>query len=126
MFGSRAARKANEDELEARTTTWTADQDRWELARRLQESVVPAAAVADLGEMVTADLQLADYYQAIRQPSAPDLDIWVDAEPIRLAGVTHRLQRAPELGEHSERVLREILGLSREGFDQLVVAGIVR
>ena len=126
LFGSLAARKANEDELEARTTTWTADQDRWELARRLQESGVPAAAVADLGEMVTADPQLADYYQAIRQPSAPDLDIWVDAEPIRLAGVTHRLQRAPELGEHSERVLREILGLSREGFDQLVVAGIVR
>jgi crotonobetainyl-CoA:carnitine CoA-transferase CaiB-like acyl-CoA transferase len=124
-FASFEARKANEDELEALIEAWTANQDRWELAERLQALGIPAAAVENLEDTVTHDPQLASYYQMKRQPSAPELEILVDSEPIRLLGGKHELERAPALGEHSEYVLREILGLSMEEFDQLVLDGIV-
>jgi benzylsuccinate CoA-transferase BbsF subunit len=126
-FATFEARKSNEDELETLIGGWTAGQDRWELAERLQSVGIPAAAVEDLKDLVTADPQLAaeDHYQITKQPSAPDLEIIVDAEPIRAAGGTHTLERAPAIGEHSEYVLREVLGLSMEEFDQLVLDGIV-
>ena len=124
-FASFEARKEHEDELEALIGAWTASQDRWELAERLQALGIPAAAVEDLEDTVTRDPQLAGHYQTKRQPSAPNLEILVDAEPIRLVGGEHELERAAALGEHNEYVLREILGLSIAEFDQLVIDGIV-
>ncbi len=125
-FASFEARKANEDELEALIAAWTGSEDRWELAERLQGLGIPAAAVEDLEDSVTRDPQLARHYQTKRQPVAPDLEILVDSEPIRLVGgVEHELERAPGLGEHNEYVLREILGLSMAEFDRLVIDGIV-
>ena len=125
-FASFEARKEHEDELETLIGDWTAPQDRWELAERLQGLGIPAAAVEDLEDSVTRDPQLAGHYQTKRQPAAPELEILVDSEPIRFVGAgEHTLERAPGLGEHNEYVLREILGLSMEEFDQLVVDGIV-
>ncbi len=124
-FATYDERKVNEDELDAILTGWTAGQDRWDLAERLQSKGIPAAAVEELRDTVEADPQLARHYQRIRQPSMPDFEIIVDAEPIRLAGDEHIMERAPGLGEHSEAVLRDILGLTMEQFDELVVDGIV-
>ncbi len=124
-FSTFEARKANEDALEELIAAWTADQDRWELAERLQSAGVPAAAVEDLEDLVTHDPQLRGHYQTVRQPVAPELEILVDAEPIRAFGGEHALERSAGLGEHNEYVLREILGLSMEEFDQLVIEGVV-
>ena len=49
----------------------------------------------------------------------------IDGEAIRFAGVDHPLERAPLIGEHSEYVLCDLLGLAREEFDALVVDGVV-
>ncbi len=126
-FATFEARQANADDLERVIAEWTADQDRWELADRLQAAGVPAAAVADLQDLVTEDPQLAatDHYQVTRQPTAPDLKIVVDAEPIRVLGGEHVLERSPGIGEHSEWALCEVLGLSMEEFNELVVDGVV-
>jgi len=124
-FATFEARKANEDALDALIGAWTAPQDRWALAERLQALGIPAAAVEDLADLVAHDPQLVGHYQPTRQPSAPDLEILVDAEPIRIVGATHTLERAPMLGEHNEYVLRDLLGLPMDEFDQLVIDGIV-
>ena len=76
--------------------------------------------------MMETDEGFRDHYQIIRQPSAPDIEIGIDGEPIRFAGEERRiLQRAPVLGEHNEPVLRGLLGLSQSEFDALVVEGVV-
>ena len=49
-------------------------------------------------------------YQRITQPCDPDVDVTLDREAIRFAGHEHVLERAPMLGDHSERILREIVG----------------
>jgi crotonobetainyl-CoA:carnitine CoA-transferase CaiB-like acyl-CoA transferase len=47
-FATHAARKAHEDEVDAIVSAWTRDQDRWELAARLQQSGIAAAPVENL------------------------------------------------------------------------------
>ena len=120
-----AARKAMEAVIEERVASWTRDHDSWELAERLQAVGVPAAPVENLRDCYERDPVLARHYQHVRQPSRADVDIPIDGEAIRFAGVPHVLERAPMLGEHSEAVLLEVAGLSRREFDALVLAGVV-
>ncbi len=76
--------------------------------------------------MMEVDEGFRDHYQYVRQPSAPDVEIAIDGEPIRFAGEERRvLRRAPVLGEHNEPILRGLLGLTQSEFDALVVEGVV-
>ncbi len=124
-FANHAGRKANEDALDAVVSNWTRERDRWELASRLQQRGIAAAPVENLRDTVERDPQLRHHYQRIRQPSAPDRDIPIDGEAIRFEGHPHTLVRAPMLGEHSERILREVAGLSAEEFDSFVLDGTI-
>ncbi len=124
-FATHAARQAHEDEIDEIVSGWTRDRDRWEVAEALQAAGVAAAPVESLRDTYERDPQLRQHYQHVRQPSSPDVDIPIDREAIRFAGIEHRLVRAPMLGEHSERVLCEIAGLTRAEFDELVIAGVV-
>ncbi|MEE8422502.1 MAG: CoA transferase [Dehalococcoidia bacterium] len=124
-FASHAARKANEDEIDALMTSWVASHERWELASLLQERGIAAAAVESLRDTLERDPQLTLHYQRISQPSDPDVEVVIDRDAIRFAGVEHTLERAPMMGEHNEYVLRELLGVSRDEFDALVVEGVI-
>ena len=125
-FATHEARKANEDALDAIIAAWTAPQDRWAVAERLQAAGVAANAVENLRDMMEVDEGFRDHYQYVRQPSAPEVEIAIDGEPIRFAGEERRvLQRAPVLGEHNEPILRDLLGLTQSEFDALVVEGVV-
>jgi crotonobetainyl-CoA:carnitine CoA-transferase CaiB-like acyl-CoA transferase len=124
-FATHAARKAHEDEVDEIVSAFTRGRERFELAEALQAVGVAAAPVESLRDTCERDPQLRDHYQRIRQPSAPGVAIPIDGEAIRFVGLPHRLRRAPMLGEHSERVLREIVGLGGDELDALVVAGVV-
>ena len=124
-FATHEDRKAHEDALEVIVEAWTTPQDRWELAARLQAAGIAAAPVEDLRDMLERDPVMAEHYQRIRQPSEPDLEIVIDRDPIWISGHERELTRAPMRGEHSEYVVREILGRSREEFDALVVDGAI-
>ena len=118
-------RKANEDAVDDIVAAWTGNLDRWEIADLLQERGVAAAAVEDLSDTIERDPQLYHHYERVRQPDEPESELMIDGEAIRFAGVDHPLERAPLIGEHSEYVLCDLLGLAREEFDALVVDGVV-
>jgi benzylsuccinate CoA-transferase BbsF subunit len=120
-FATHAQRKANEDALDALLADWTAGQDRWELADRLQAAGVPAAPVENLRDTYERDPQMSLHYQRIRHPSAPDLDLPIDREAIRFAGFEHVISRAPMWGEHNEEILRGLLGLDEADYVQCVL-----
>lgn len=124
-FATHAARKANEDEVDALVSGWTRERDRWDVADLLQAHGIAAAPVENLRDTYERDPQLRHHYQRVRQPNAPDVDIPIDGEAIRFVGFDHRLERAPMLGEHNEHVCCTILGLSREEHDRLVVDGVL-
>ena len=66
------------------------------------------------------------HYQRIRQPSAPEVELMIDGEAIRIDGVERQLARAPMLGEHNEHVLKDLLGVTDEEFVDLLVSEVIR
>ena len=125
-FATHEARKANEDALDALIAEWTAGQDRWAVAEALQAAGIAASPVEDLRDMMDLDEGFKDHYQRIRQPSDLDWEIAIDGEPIRFTREPRRiLQRSPVFGEHNEYVLRDLLGMSQQEFDGLVVDGVI-
>jgi crotonobetainyl-CoA:carnitine CoA-transferase CaiB-like acyl-CoA transferase len=124
-FRSHAARKANEDALDRIVEGWTRHRDRWRIAEQLQVLGIAASAVEDLRDLMDADPIGRQHYQRLFQPSAPDFEIAIDANPIRISDEERTLHRAPMLGEHNEYVLRELLGFDDEGLARLVINGVV-
>lgn len=125
-FATHADRKANEDALEAIIGEWTAGQDRWAVAETLQAAGIAASPVETLRDMMDLDEGFKDHYQRVRQPSDLEWEIAIDGEPIRYAQEERRvLQRAPVVGEHTEYVMRDILGMSEADFNALIVEGVL-
>ena len=100
------------------------EHESWELAEILQEAGIPSAPVVNLQECAEMS-PLKNHYRIVRQPDAPDRQLFVDAEPIRLNGQSAEITRAPMFGEHTHDVLREILGFSDQAIADLVLQGIV-
>lgn len=119
-----AGRKAREAELDARLAAFTATQEASALAARLQAVGVPAGVVQSCADL-HADPQLAsrvafplvDHPEMGRTP----YETWA----FRLGPDQAPPRRAPLLGEHTEEVLRGILGMSREEIARLTAAGIL-
>ena len=126
--GLRAAaeRKRREEELEAGLTAWCRERTGEEAQERLQAAGVPAHLVATMAD-VQHDEQLRDrgYFWNTDHPLIGPLDY--DGPAYQL-GDTRAGPResAPLLGQHNERVFRELLGYSAEGLAELVAAGVVQ
>jgi len=107
-----AGRLAREDALDAQIGRWTEQRDRHETARTLRAAGVPASVVASPEDRIEHD------------PGTSEFDLWpvahhteigdvrVDGLPVHCSetdwSITHG---APCLGEHTDVVLREVLGL---------------
>ncbi|MFT7652590.1 MAG: crotonobetainyl-CoA:carnitine CoA-transferase CaiB-like acyl-CoA transferase [Candidatus Azotimanducaceae bacterium] len=124
-FRSHQARKQHEDELDKVVSEWSKTQDKWLLAEQLQGAGIASAPVEHLQDMLEHDPQLANHYQTVRQPVAPDTDILIDKEAARWVGAELQLSRAPNLGEHNQFVAQNILGKDDEAFVQLLTEEII-
>ena len=124
-FANHDARLRHQDELDEIIAQWSAQQEKWAVAQRLQDHGIACAPVAHLKDMLEVDPQMPSHYQAVRQPAQPDVDIVIDREAARWSGVQHDLRRAPMTGEHNQYVIQEILGLDDEAFAQLLVDDVL-
>src|SRR5881296_3317483 len=114
-----AGRLERVDELERRLAEWTAGQEARAIADRLQAEGVEAGPVEDFADL-HEDPQLAhrhhfrDVEHAVlgRHP--------VETHAMRFSAMEPRIHSpAPRLGEHTEHVLRELLGMRPEEFARL-------
>jgi benzylsuccinate CoA-transferase BbsF subunit len=123
-FATLEARTQNEPELDANINAWTADKDAYELMEDLQRRGVPAGVVQSAREMLDVDehLKARGYYAYVEHPEAGMHAH--DGPPFVLSKTPGRIRSpAPMLGEHTEYVCKEILGLDDEGIAELMVAG---
>ena len=111
-FATVAARKRNEDALDATLSGWTATRDRWQVTRLLQAVAVPAFPSLSPKDLVLdPHLEARGFFARLPHP-----EVGVRAH----AGIPWRLTHgpsvvrapAPLLGQHTDEVLRELLGYS--------------
>ena len=125
-FADAAARKANEDQLDAIIGEWAAAQDAAEIERRFGAAGLIAARIAPFYDIYAEPaphfvgsgfLQLVDHPEVGRS--------WLAGAPWRLSGpLDAELRPSPCLGEHSQQVLAEELGVTADEYAALVADGI--
>jgi crotonobetainyl-CoA:carnitine CoA-transferase CaiB-like acyl-CoA transferase len=122
-FGTLAARKANETALDAQVNAWTSELDAHEVMARCQRAGV-AAGVVQTTEELFADPQLRHRGHFV----------WLDHPemgPHATDGNAFILSRtpaayvrpAPLLGQHNEKVCRELLGMRDDEIAALYSVG---
>jgi len=119
-----AGRLARVDEVERRLAEWTAGQEAEAVAERLQAAGVEAGPVEDFADL-HEDPQLA-HRRHFREVEHAVLGRHpVETHALRFSALEPRIQSpAPRLGEHTEHVLRELLGMEGGEFARLAKAGV--
>jgi crotonobetainyl-CoA:carnitine CoA-transferase CaiB-like acyl-CoA transferase len=123
-FASLGSRKQHEDELDANLSAWTADEDAYEIMHDLQARGVPAGVVQSAREVLDYDEHLRErgFYTYLDHPETGRAAY--DGPPFKLSRTPGELRSpAPTLGQHTEYVCKEILGLTDEEIADLLVAG---
>ena len=122
-YATLAARRQNEDQLEALIGAWTATRDALELEVALQAQHIPAHVVAASADIV-ADPHLAALGQIVRLAHDQMGETLFDAARYRLSATPAQYHRpAPHYGRDNHYVLAEILGLPPERIAGLEASG---
>ncbi len=120
-FATTTARLRNRTAVNELVAERARDLDAEELARTLQASGVPAAALAHQQEM-TGHEQLAarGFFTPITHPAAGTHLYPGPLGRLQHTGDGPPFRPAPTLGQHNEYVYRQIIGLSDEEYQKLV------
>jgi formyl-CoA transferase len=123
-FDTGVARQEHEAEVDEMITAWSRQHDKREAMTVLGKAGVPAGAIFDTLELTNeADFQRRGIMQVMDHPTAGPFKMpgW----PVRFSGRTPELKPAPLLGQHTNEVLGEWLGLSESDVMSLGKEGVV-
>ena len=125
-FASNALRVRNRDRLVPRVEALTRTRSSAEWMRALEAAQVPCAPVNTI-DQVFADPQVQARRMQIRMPHPlAGEDIRLVGSPIGLSGTPVSYRRAPPtLGQHTDEVLAEVLGLSENERAALREEGVI-
>jgi len=125
-FSTVLSRKENEDELDRLVQEWTIQRSPEEVMILMQWGGVPAGVVQDSEDLLTRDPQLRarDYYVYLDHSVTGRSSY--DSVAFKLSETPASLTRAaPRIGEHTEFVCKDILGMAEEEIDQYLVEGVL-
>lgn len=121
-FSTLHGRKANEDELDKLVEAWTIERPAEEVADNLQNAGVAAGVVKNARDMFEdPQLRHRQHYRVLDHPEMGPHTY--DYPPFHLSRTPAEMTRCPCLGENTEFVLKELLGMSDEEYVNLLVAG---
>ncbi|GGC72603.1 CaiB/BaiF CoA transferase family protein [Chelatococcus reniformis] len=111
-FADRVSRVAHVEAIETEVTAWTRSLTADEVVIALEKAGVPCAKVASIDEMI-ANPQLRHRGQIVEVPHPSGARIPIQGVTMRLSQTPLSIRRAlPHVGEHSDEVLHEWLGLA--------------
>lgn len=124
-FATMLGRKLWEDELDRLMAEWTRGWDAWDLMGTLQEAGVPAGVVNDCRDLFEdAQLKHRGHFQYLEHPEIGPYAC--ERSELNLSRTPGSLDRpAPLMGQHTEYVLREMIGLSEEEYQSLKEDGVL-
>ena len=114
------------DDIEARVASWVATQTATDVVQILQQAGVPSSIVARSKDLLTDNPHLAErgYWQQIDHPEVGETTF--TSPPYLIDGKRLELKRPPLIGEHTEMVLRDILGCDTQEIARLKAEGILQ
>jgi len=121
-----AGRIASASIVDHQITRWTRERDAADVMELLQAAGVPAGVVADAVDLCTHNRQLAarGYWTRVATPEGDS--VVLDGVAARLDGTPGYVAApGPLLGEHTERVLVDVLGMTAADVARLRDAGAV-
>ncbi len=123
-FSSRGSRKRHEAELDLVIDDWLRDQDAAVLEEQLTGLGVPASRVRHPVEVLSDEqMQARGFFVQVTHPEAGTHTMV--GVPWRFSRTPARVVRhSPMMGEHSQEVLSEFLGVSEEEYEQLVADNV--
>ncbi|MBN1626492.1 MAG: CoA transferase [Deltaproteobacteria bacterium] len=121
-FATPLARKQNEEELDRIVNNWTVHQEAEQVAEKLQNAGVPAGVVQNARDLLN-DPQLNRVMWRLEHPEIGSVNEMGQAFVMSKPG-GDPCTAAPCLGEHTEYVCRNLLGMSDEEFIDLFSAGV--
>lgn len=125
-FDTLRGRKEHEKELDNRMAEWTRQFGPYELMYRLQPEV-PAGVAQSASQLTQDDPQVnfRNYFQELEHSEMGTVSSNC-GQPFEFSKTPGRCQSAaPKLGEHTEWVLKEILGKDQGKVDELFTKGVV-
>lgn len=125
-FSTLLVRKENEDELDRLVQEWTVDRSPEEVMMLMQQAGVSAGVVQDAEDLLVSDPQLRTRgYYVYLDHSVTGRSAY-DGISYKLSDTPGKLTRAaPRIGEHTEYVCRDILGMAEEEMDEYLVEGVL-
>lgn len=124
-FATLTQRLAHHEELDRYVEEWTRQRTAEEVMMALQQAGVPAGVVVN-GEDMDRDPQLRarGYWVHVRTPEGEE--VVLDGTPIKLSATPGYVATpGPLLGEHTDSVLRRLLGYSEDYIAHLKAEGVV-
>lgn len=125
-FATLAARKANEDALEALVSSWTRERRAEDVMALLQARGIPAGVVQNAQDLLDKDAHLKSrgYYEYLDHPETGRSAY--DGQAAHLSATPgHHRGPAPLLGEHTMDVCERIIGLSMDEIADLLAEGVL-
>ncbi len=124
-FATAESRRQHEAELDAAIAAWTAPQQPRELEAALQAAGVPAHEVVTIaGAFEEPQLQARQHFIGVTHPVLGEC--FIENSRTKMLGTPAQITRAnATLGEHTDYVLRELLGLSDDEIIEAVASGAV-
>jgi benzylsuccinate CoA-transferase BbsF subunit len=125
-FSTLLRRKENEDELDRLVEEWTSSKDPWDAMNTLQREGVTAAVVEDAEDHIFRDphLRARGFITEVDHPEAgKTLHI---REAINLSESPAKPSTpAPMLDQHTDEILRDVLGLNEDEIRKLREEGVI-
>lgn len=119
-FATHMNRIRHKEALDQWVTSWTRQQDRYEMMKTLQGIGICAAVVQDVEDQFRNDPQYAatGYLVTLTEPEAGD--VVTENVPVRLSETPGKVRGlAPLMGEHTHEIARGLLGLSDKEIKKL-------
>lgn len=121
-FSTLAGRKENEDELNQRIEEWTINHTAEEVTSKLQQAGVPAAPVRNVEDIVEncPQLKYRHYFWTLNHPEIGKHKYYRSGYILSETPAELNMP-APCLGEHTEYVCKELLGMSEDEYVDLLI-----
>ena len=124
-FETFEGRKKSESEIHKHIQNWTKNQKEYPLMKLLQSTGIPAGVIQTTKDLLENDPGFTESH--VHRFSHPEVDtITVHKETINISNTEPVFKRAPLIGEDTDQILNNLLGLKESHINDLYIKEILK